>query len=131
MLDTKANTEDVNKVLTDLCKELDLKAPIADLKAALREQQLINAGLCADMSFARWFWRSGKTKSGNKIPWNIQTINSDPDNYIWEKDKVTAVIFAVRRCFGLWLLGCAWREILINLHICRHTSGQLRQVYMK
>lgn len=88
MLDTKANTDDINKVVVDVCKELDQKALAADLRHALKEQALINAGLCADMSFGRWLWKSGKTKAGRTVPWNVQTINSDPDNYVWDKDKV-------------------------------------------
>lgn len=88
MLDTKANTDDINKVVVDVCKELDQKALAADLRHALKEQALINAGLCADMSFGRWLWKSGKTKAGRTVPWNVQTINSDPDNYAWDKDKV-------------------------------------------
>jgi hypothetical protein len=87
-MDTKANIEDVNKVLVDVCRELELKASANMLNDALRDQSIVNAGLCADMSFGRWIWRSGKTKTGRGIPWNVQTINSDPDNFVWEKDKV-------------------------------------------
>ena len=92
MLDTKANTEDVNKVLVDVCNELEKKAPAAALEGALRDQAIVNAGLCADMSFGRWIWKSGKTKAGKGIPWNVQTINSDPDNFVWEKDKVRCML---------------------------------------
>jgi hypothetical protein len=88
LLDTKANTDDINKVIVDVCKELGQKAQAADLRHALKEQALINAGLCADMSFGRWLWKSGKTKAGRAVPWNVQVINSDPDNYVWDKDKV-------------------------------------------
>lgn len=90
MLDTKANTEDVNKVLVDVCNELEKKAAASALDRALRDQAIVNAGLCADMSFGRWIWKSGKTKAGKGIPWNVQTINSDPDNFVWEKDKASA-----------------------------------------
>lgn len=108
MLDTKANTDDINKVLVDVCKELDQKALAGDLRHALKDQALINAGLCADMSFGRWLWKSGKTKAGRSVPWNVQTINSDPDNYIWEQDKV-------------WALGvgqCGRRHIHLQSQFC-------------
>ena len=88
MLDVKANTEDVNKVLVDVCNELDRKCNADDLKNNVRDQAIINASLCADMSFGRWIWKSGKTKAGNGVPWNVQTLNTDPENFIWEKDKV-------------------------------------------
>lgn len=90
MLDTKANTEDVNRVLTDVCRELDTKGSAAALDSAVREQALVNAGLAADAAAARWIWKSGKTKASKAVPWNVQTLNSDPDNFVWEKDKVWA-----------------------------------------
>jgi hypothetical protein len=108
MLDTKANTDDINKVIVDVCKELDQKALAADLRHALKEQALINAGLCADMSFGRWLWKSGKTKAGRTVPWNVQAINSDPDNYVWDKDKVCTF---------------SWSNFTPCIHECCHRSN--------
>jgi hypothetical protein len=121
MLDTKANVEDVNKVLVDVCRELEQKASATALSDALRDQAIVNAGLCADMSFGRWIWRSGKTKTGRGIPWNVQTINSDPDNFVWEKDKVNSLTSWMRMSFAwscthpfvafdLQWLHCRWCE---------------------
>lgn len=92
LLDVKANTEDVNKVLVDVCNELDRKAAAEDLQSAVRDQSIMNASLCVDMSFGRWIWKSGKTKAGNGVPWNIQSLNTDPDNFIWEKDKARSTL---------------------------------------
>jgi hypothetical protein len=54
----------------------------------VRDQSVINASLCADCSIGRWIWKSGRTKSGHGVPWNVQSVNTDPENFIWEKDKV-------------------------------------------
>ena len=40
----------------------------------------------------RWIWKSGKTKSGHGVPWNVQILNSNPQNYLWEKDKINIVV---------------------------------------
>jgi hypothetical protein len=44
------------------------------------------------MSVARWLWKSGKTKTGGGVPWNVQALNSDPDNFIWDKDKARTAV---------------------------------------
>lgn len=40
-----------------------------------------------DAGTARWIWRSGRTRS-SAVPWNVEVLNTDPDNFIWEQDKV-------------------------------------------
>ncbi|KAJ3271491.1 hypothetical protein HDV01_006621 [Terramyces sp. JEL0728] len=35
---------------------------------------------------AQWIWNSGKLKLGSAIPWNLETTNTDPDNFKWEQD---------------------------------------------
>ncbi|KAJ3323026.1 hypothetical protein HDV06_002472 [Boothiomyces sp. JEL0866] len=35
---------------------------------------------------AQWVWNSGKLKLGSAIPWNLETTNTDPDNFKWEQD---------------------------------------------
>jgi hypothetical protein len=39
-------------------------------------------------------WKSGKTKSGQGVPWNIQLVNTNAQNFLWEKDKVNIVVIA-------------------------------------
>ncbi|KAI8616902.1 hypothetical protein BC830DRAFT_1116033 [Chytriomyces sp. MP71] len=33
---------------------------------------------------AQWLWTSGTLKLGSAVPWNLQTHNTDPENFIWE-----------------------------------------------
>ena len=47
LLDTKAGIADVNKALTEVHKELDMKAGSTELRSSLNDQALINEALCA------------------------------------------------------------------------------------
>ena len=55
-------------------------------------QSQINETLCGENCVARWLWKSGQVKSGYAIPWEIQTVNTAPDNYVWEKDKTAILV---------------------------------------
>ncbi|KAJ3015872.1 UNVERIFIED_CONTAM: hypothetical protein HDU68_012528 [Siphonaria sp. JEL0065] len=35
---------------------------------------------------AQWLWTSSSLKLGSSIPWNLQSTNTDPLNFKWEKD---------------------------------------------
>ncbi len=37
---------------------------------------------------ARWLWKSTRTKAGNAVPWEVQAVNTDSDNFVWEEGKV-------------------------------------------
>ena len=99
-MDTKANTDDiikqiklkvdveeVNKALIEIHNELDKKSSNEDFTNAMDNQAIINDTLCNENCLGRWFWKSGKLKNGYAIPWEIQSINTSPDNFIWNKDK--------------------------------------------
>ncbi len=32
--------------------------------------------------------------SGSLVPWNVQNVNTLPDNYLWEKDKPNILVIA-------------------------------------
>ena len=36
----------------------------------------------------QWIWKSGVLKMGSGIPWNYQTVNTDPDNFKWDQDQM-------------------------------------------
>jgi hypothetical protein len=83
--------------LLQVCQELESKAGMEEVRRVVKDQSIINASLCADMSLARWLWKSAKTKQGGAVPWNVEALNSDPENFLWEKDKVGAVLHVVSR----------------------------------
>ena len=55
-------------------------------------QAIINDALCSENCLARWTWKSGQVKNGFAIPWEIQTVNTAPDNFIWEQEKTSISI---------------------------------------
>ena len=87
LMDMKANIDDVNKALQEVHKDLDVKSPQEELTNALNDQALINEALCAENCVGRWIWKSGEVKHGHSIPWEIQSVNTCPDNFVWEKDE--------------------------------------------
>ncbi len=36
----------------------------------------------------RWLWKSSRTKAGHAVPWEVQAVNTDTDNFVWEEGKV-------------------------------------------
>ena len=55
-----------------------------DLKKSLNEQALVNEALCAENCVGRWIWKSGDLQQQNQVPWEVQAINTCPDNFLWE-----------------------------------------------
>lgn len=90
LLDIKANIDDVNHALEEIHQEIDTKVSVDEMAERLREQSCINEALCAENCAGRWLWKSGETKTGS-VPWEIQSINTCPENFIWEKDKTTVL----------------------------------------
>lgn len=87
LLKNKAEVDDVNNALTEIHNELDTKNTIDSFSTAMDNQAIINDALCTENCIARWLWKSGKVKNGYAIPWEVQTVNTAPDNFIWEKEK--------------------------------------------
>lgn len=91
LLDAKCDVTEVNGALAQVTAELDTKAPAAEVQRISSAQTRALESYAAEMIVGRWLWKSGRTKGGHGVPWNVQTVNSAPDNFLWEKDKVTIV----------------------------------------
>mmetsp|Transcript_29692 Transcript_29692/g.95427 ORF Transcript_29692/g.95427 Transcript_29692/m.95427 type:complete len:501 (+) Transcript_29692:516-2018(+) len=142
LLDVKANVEDVNAALLEINREMEAKAPLEQLRRSVREQSIINASLCTDSSVGRWIWKSGRAKAGGGVPWNVQSVNTDPDNFFWERDKVNIVtttpgLYEVT--FGFFTRKKPSVQLLINgepvlaavnsaSYVVHHSSGRLTSV---
>lgn len=87
LLKTKAEVDDVNKALIEIHEELDSKSNADQFNTAMDNQAIINDALCSENCVGRWMWKSGKVKNGYAIPWEYQSANTAPDNFIWEKDR--------------------------------------------
>ena len=95
LLDTKSNTDEVNKALDEIHHEMD-KVLVSknELQGALQDQSAINEALCAENCYARWLWKSGDLVNGFAVPWEIQTINTCPENFLWADEKSQIITIA-------------------------------------
>jgi hypothetical protein len=75
--------EDVNKALSEVSEELQSKVAIMQFREALAEQSTINEALCAENCVARWLWKSGDLINGYAVPWEVQSVNTCPENFLW------------------------------------------------
>jgi len=99
LLDMKASNshtdiDDVNKALVDIKRGSDAKLPVEDFRLHIRQQTALNDLFSAVNVAGRWAWRSGELRAGNAIPWEVQLINTQPDNFLWERDKSTLLVVA-------------------------------------
>lgn len=84
----------------------------------------------------------GKLKNGSLIPWEIQSINTLPDNFLWEKDKSSILVVAPGLyCiyFGFYSRKKPTVQLLVNgdpvlsavnsaSYVIHHTSGKMKDV---
>lgn len=129
LLDAKAGIDDVNRVLSEVNSELEARATVDDLRRTVQDQAAV----------ARWIWKTGKTKAGNAVPWNVQSVNTDPSNFLWERDKATVVAVApglYEVTFGFFTRRKPSVRLLVNgepvlaavnsaSYVVHHSSGRL------
>jgi hypothetical protein len=62
LLDQKSATEDVNKALSEIHRDLIKKSTKEELSNLATDQAIINETLCTENILGRWAWRSGELK---------------------------------------------------------------------
>ena len=72
--------------------KLEIENNRNEFSKALDNQALINETLCEENKLGKWSWTLGKLKNNNKIIWDIQEINTFPDNYILENEKSVLLV---------------------------------------
>ena len=92
LLRNKVNIDEINRSLNSIRNDMKLKVNTMEFNNAMNNQALINDILCNENQVGRWLWKTGKIKGGYAIPWDTQSINTSPDNYIWEKDKTIITV---------------------------------------
>ena len=85
----KADADELQRTLTLVHGQLAAKASSSELTQALREVSELSSSLSSELCLGRWIWRTGKTKPGGAVPWNVQAANADPQNLVWERDKAS------------------------------------------
>lgn len=93
LLDEKASTDDVNSTLEKVQKEVQGRISKREFREASDKQNLLNEILCGENCVGRWIWKSGDLKNLS-VPWEIKSINSAPDNFLWEEGKTSIVCAA-------------------------------------
>ena len=92
LLETKISNDQFNKFLKEMNKKLNEKVSTIDFTASIDNQAIINDTLCSENSIGRWLWNSGNNQNNYIIPWESQSVNTSPDNFIWEKDKAFILV---------------------------------------
>ena len=84
--------EDINKSLQEIIEDLQKRVYKEEIKSIVTDQAIINESLCNENILGRWLWRSGEVKNGSLVPWEIQVLNTFPENFLWEKDKTSLLV---------------------------------------
>ncbi|OMJ94659.1 hypothetical protein SteCoe_2157 [Stentor coeruleus] len=140
LLDMKASIDDVNSALVEIHKELDTKISTQEHNVHLNEQQALNSILCSENSIGRWIWRNGQLANGFAVPWEIQCINTSPDNFIWEIDATNILVVSpglYEITFGFYCKKKPTVQLLVNgetilsavnnaSYVIHHSSGRLK-----
>ena len=141
LLDQKANIDDVNKALEELHQATEQKLTVEEFRAQVADQGLINEALCAENCVGRWIWKTGEVRTGYAVPWEVQSVNTCPDNFLWEKDKTSILAIApglYEVVFGFFSRKRPVVQLLVNgeavmseggqaypKQILRHSSGNI------
>jgi len=107
LVDQKANIKDVNEALAQL--ENVPKASNMHDVGVLEKQVLkiqhemvhLSQAMNQELSVSRWIWSSGRTRADKCVPWEVESINTSPDNFMWNKD--TCVVTGIPGLYELSL----------------------------
>lgn len=96
LLDAKADNEGVNQRFGEVSRDLENRATRKEWTSSLKDQAMVNEVLCAEHSLGRWIWKKGEVRpwqasSSALIPWDVQVVNTCPDNFDWQADQTHIV----------------------------------------
>ena len=89
----KQAIEEINYTVTETHADLRSKISKDEFAKAIDEQAGISGVLMAENCVGRWIWRSGHLNS-SAVPWEIQSTNTCPDNFIWDQDRTHIMTIA-------------------------------------
>ncbi len=132
--------DDVNKALAEITEEISQKINNREFREALNDQNTINEALCAENCVGRWLWKSGDLINGYAVPWEVQSVNTCPENFIWDEDKTLILTVApglYEVTFGFYSAKKPTIQILVNgeavlsavnssSYVIHHSSGKLK-----
>jgi chromosome segregation ATPase len=82
----KVDVNDINKALTMINEDLNSKVDNIKFQKTLKNQNDINKLICNDYIMGKWISTNNEIINGN-IKWNIQSVNSSPDNFSWDNNN--------------------------------------------
>mmetsp|Transcript_26056 Transcript_26056/g.67129 ORF Transcript_26056/g.67129 Transcript_26056/m.67129 type:complete len:665 (+) Transcript_26056:2-1996(+) len=94
LLDQKADGEELQQKIQEAMEELEGRVTRSEWRSAISDQALINEALCAEHSLGRWIWRSGEVRASGLVPWEVQVVNTCPDNFQWQQNSPQVVAAA-------------------------------------
>ena len=92
VLDQKSNHEEVARAFSEVQRELVRKTD--EIRQFQEEQSVVNESLCSENIVGRWIFKQGPLCTGSLVPWNVQAVNTLPDNFLWEKDRPYILVAA-------------------------------------
>lgn len=126
LLEGKASVEEVNRSLLEVSAALGKRAPSDALTASAAEQALILESLCSEHLLGRWIWKTGRTRQPSSlVPWNAQNINTNPENFVWEKDRCAPRLASRGRLQHARMVTAA-RRFSLCASLCGRTSWPAR-----
>ena len=143
MIQQKADIDEVNRSLVEVNRELSLRPTLAELNRVVGEQSLILESLCSEHLLGRWIWKSGRTRGERHVvPWNVQNINTNPENFEWDRDRTSITCAApglYEVTFGFYARRKPTVQLLVNgeavlsavnsaTYAVHHSSGRLAAV---
>ena len=87
---------------------------------------MVNEALCAENCVGRWVWKSGELNNSNLVPWEVQAINTCPDNFLWEKNRAVLILSApglYALSFGFYSKRPPIVKILVNNEVAMTVLG--------
>jgi len=116
-LEGKAATEDVNKALLEVCRELEARASLEQVEGVAARTEALAAAVASSNLAARWLWKSGRVKAGGAVPWDVQASNTDPGVFQWEAGKTlvtTALPGLYHLSFGFFARKRPVVQVMVN-----------------
>ena len=65
--------------------DLENRLLVTDFNTHIADQRMINESLCQENCSGRWIWQSGRPRANSQVPWEIEIVNTCPENFVWEK----------------------------------------------
>jgi hypothetical protein len=87
-LENKVEARDFRRTAVEFKDQL--KQLTDEFQGNLTDQTMINEALCSENVLARWAWKS-RTLAGTVVPWEEQSVNTCPENFLWSKDTTNII----------------------------------------